>query len=236
MSTSEEYYKKKLYPFQDGILDIVRKSGTPFYLTGGTALSRRWFHHRYSEDLDLFVDDDPGFAAFVDRLFISLKEGERRGGFKLDEGRVRRSDSYAQLWLTDSRGEKLDLKVDLINDVASRVGEVEVDPVLGRVDNWRNILANKIAAISRYEPKDGADLWVIARNRPFEWREAVQNALRKEAGLDPVALHEIIRSIPEQELARVLWSFDVNLVAVRADLAAIAEDILYGKSNSLCPA
>jgi hypothetical protein len=57
-----------------------------------------------------------------------------------------------------------------------------------------------------------------------------------EAGLDPVALHEIIRSMPEQELARVLWSFDVNLGAVRADLAAIAEDILYGKSNSFCPA
>ncbi len=65
MSTSETYYKTKLYPFQDGILDIVRRSGTPFYLTGGTALSRRWFGHRYSEDLDLFVDSDPRYAAHV---------------------------------------------------------------------------------------------------------------------------------------------------------------------------
>jgi len=35
----------------------VKKSGTPFYLTGGTALSRGYFNHRYSDDLDLFVNN-----------------------------------------------------------------------------------------------------------------------------------------------------------------------------------
>ena len=27
----------------------------PFYLTGGTALSRCYYHHRYSEDLDRVI-------------------------------------------------------------------------------------------------------------------------------------------------------------------------------------
>ena len=43
MSTSEKYYRERLYPFQDGILRLVKKSATPFYLTGGTALSRRLY-------------------------------------------------------------------------------------------------------------------------------------------------------------------------------------------------
>ena len=65
---SEEYFTKKLHPLQDGILDIVKRSGTPFYLTGGTALSRGRYGHRYSEDLDLFVDNDSSYSVHVDTL------------------------------------------------------------------------------------------------------------------------------------------------------------------------
>ncbi len=32
-----------------------KKLETPFYLTGGTALSRHYFNHRYSDDIVLFV-------------------------------------------------------------------------------------------------------------------------------------------------------------------------------------
>lgn len=233
MNTSGEYFRTKLYPFQDGILAIVRKSGTPFYLTGGTALSRRWFHHRYSDDIDLFLDNDPGFAGHVDRLFTSLKQAEERGELRMDNARARRSSAHVQLWLVTGDREPIDLKVDLVNDVAPRVGDTEMDPVLGRVDGWRNILANKVAALSRYEPKDVADIWVIARNRRFSWREVVADAQRKEVGIDPVNLHEILRSAPEQELARVAWAAPVDLLAVQADLRKVAEDVLSGETNSL---
>jgi len=53
MSAFEKYYRENLYPFQDGILNIVRRLRLPFYLTGGTALSRHYFQHRYSEHLIL---------------------------------------------------------------------------------------------------------------------------------------------------------------------------------------
>ncbi len=234
MNTSEEYFTKKLYPFQDGILSIVKKSGTPFYLTGGTALSRRWFAHRYSEDLDLFVDADPRYSAHVDALFMSLKDAEKEGALVVDDERLRRSRWHTQLWVSRTvEGETIDLKVDLVNDTAPHVGDVEVDPVLGRADNWRNILSNKIAAVFRYEPKDVADIWIISRNRSFSWREIVSEALCKEGGVDPVALHDILRSVPERELARVAWSSPVDLKALLSDLAVIADDILFGRQNSL---
>ncbi|MBN1663686.1 MAG: nucleotidyl transferase AbiEii/AbiGii toxin family protein [Deltaproteobacteria bacterium] len=54
MKQSAKFYQETLYPFQDGILNIVKKLSTPFYLTGGTALSRHYFNHRFSDDLSLF--------------------------------------------------------------------------------------------------------------------------------------------------------------------------------------
>ena len=60
------------------------------------------------------------------------------------------------------------------------------------------------------------------------------DALRKEGGVDPVALHDILRSVPERELARVVWSSPINLEALLSDLSAIADDILYGRMNLLC--
>lgn len=56
MNVSGKYYEKSLYPLQNGVLSIVQNAaGTPFFLTGGTALSRYYTHHRYSDGLDFFV-------------------------------------------------------------------------------------------------------------------------------------------------------------------------------------
>ncbi len=41
-----------LYPFQDEVLNIINRVETGLYLTGGTAASRGYLDHRYSDDLD----------------------------------------------------------------------------------------------------------------------------------------------------------------------------------------
>jgi predicted nucleotidyltransferase component of viral defense system len=233
MGTSEAYFRTKLYPLQDGILDIVKRSGTPFYLTGGTALSRGRYGHRFSEDLDLFVDNDPYYASYVDALFALMKTAERAGRFVLDTGRLRRSEWHTQLWVSRMDGEVVDLKIDLVNDTGPHAGAPEINPELGRTDNWQNILANKVAALFRYEPKDASDIWIISRREIFDWREVISSASAKEGGVDPVALHDILRGVPEEELARVTWAVPVDLTAIRADLRTAAEDILFGRVNSL---
>lgn len=48
------YYEGRLYPLQDGLLEQVPTDR--LYLTGGTCLSRFYYHHRYSDDLDFFYD------------------------------------------------------------------------------------------------------------------------------------------------------------------------------------
>lgn len=55
------YYDTKLYPLQDEVLKKLKSLEQPFYLTGGTAVSRGYFHHRCSDDLDLFANNTDGF-------------------------------------------------------------------------------------------------------------------------------------------------------------------------------
>lgn len=56
-----DFYFHRLYPFQDQVLKILFPIDTKFYLTGETALSRAYLNHRFSDDLDFFVNDDPLF-------------------------------------------------------------------------------------------------------------------------------------------------------------------------------
>jgi len=125
----------KLFPFQDGVLSIVKGLNAPFYLTGGTALSRCYFNHRYSDDIDLFVNNEPRYAGMVESVVRALADAEQRGLFTIDHARQRRSENYFQMFLLKHEGEnKIDLKLELVNDSAVRYGELRIHPVLGRVD------------------------------------------------------------------------------------------------------
>ena len=84
MNVSAKYYEEKLYPLQNGVLNIVKSAKTPFFLTGGTALSRYYTHHRYSDDLDFFVNNDPEYTKHVDTILQKLIRAESKGVFRLD--------------------------------------------------------------------------------------------------------------------------------------------------------
>ncbi|HPG30304.1 MAG TPA: nucleotidyl transferase AbiEii/AbiGii toxin family protein [bacterium] len=71
-----EFYEQKLYAVQDIVLND--SNITNFYLTGGTALSRFYYNHRYSDDLDFFCDSikytENDFNVFVYKLLNSLEK------------------------------------------------------------------------------------------------------------------------------------------------------------------
>jgi len=56
------FYFDVLYPFQDRVLNVVNRIDTGFYLTDGTASSRGYLQHRFSDDLDFFLNDDDRFG------------------------------------------------------------------------------------------------------------------------------------------------------------------------------
>ncbi|HPC33894.1 MAG TPA: nucleotidyl transferase AbiEii/AbiGii toxin family protein [Syntrophales bacterium] len=210
----------------------MRQLNTPFYLTGGTALGRHYFHHRFSDDLDLFVNSEPDYSRHVAQILNALEENQKRLNFSIDYRRLRKEEHYAQIFLTQL-ADAADLKLDLINDIAVHYGELEHSETMGRIDSWRNILSNKLAAVFRYEAKDFADIWIIAKNKRIVWREIIVEAKTKEAGVDPLALQEILRSFPAEEVTAVKWNMHIDQENFVADLTTIADDIFQGKENSL---
>jgi len=233
MTESEKYYTEKLYPLQDGILNIVNRLKLPFYLTGGTALSRHYFHHRFSDDLDFFVNADPNFGRYVDAIFSAFEEEQHKGTFRIDTTTIFKRESSAQVFLVGSQGTRL--KIDLVNDIAIHYGDFLTDPILGRVDSWRNILSNKISALYRFEPKDIVDLWAIASHYSFSWKELFVEAISKELAVDPISATDILRGMPREYLNAIKWITDVEYAAFSKDIDVIATDILLGNDNTLSP-
>jgi len=87
------------------------------------------------------------------------------------------------------------LKVELIDDVPARVGDIRNHPVLGRLDTPENILANKITALlDRGEPKDLADIWGFCCQMELSLTEAITGAQGKAAGIFPVDLARLLLS------------------------------------------
>lgn len=230
MKESGEYYTKNLYPLQDGILNIVKELKLPFYLTGGTALNRNYFRHRYSDDIDLFVNKDINFNQHIEALYKVLQEKQRAGLFSIDYQRTRRSENFFQLFILK---EDVELKIDLVNDVASHYGDFINNHVLGKIDSLRNILSNKLSAIFRYEPKDVVDIWIICKNLKCNLREIIDEAKSKEAGVDPVAIYEILSSFPLDKLSIINWIEKPETEIFKKEIMQIAEDILHGRENSL---
>ncbi len=94
-----------------------------------------------------------------------------------------RDERFVRLFLVRP---DLSLKIEMVNDVPSRLGEVVIHPVLGRLDTAENILANKISAlIDREEPKDLADIWGFCTKLGLSIEQALEGAQGKAAGLFP---------------------------------------------------
>jgi len=139
------------------------------------------------------------------------------------------------IWIKDIREKFIYAQKALhgiVNEVAFRWGELNHFPLFSCVDNETNILSNKISCISRYEVKDIADIWVLAKRLSFSWRDIMSIAGQKSP-VDPVEVSKIIKTLPLEELKLIKWAFDVNLDEVYSDLQTIAGDILLGRPNTL---
>jgi nitrogen regulatory protein PII-like uncharacterized protein len=178
----------------------------------------------------LFVNKDINFNQHIEALYKVLQEKQRAGLFSIDYQRTRRSENFFQLFILK---EDVELKIDLVNDVASHYGDFINNHVLGKIDSLRNILSNKLSAIFRYEPKDVVDIWIICKNLKCNLREIIDEAKSKEAGVDPVALYEILSSFPLDKLSIIKWIEKPETEIFKKEIMQIAEDILHGRENSL---
>jgi hypothetical protein len=153
--------------------------GPKFFLTGGTALSAFYLHHRVSVDLDLFTLDE-----------LALREGEAvvpriAGDLGCRLGRSRRTEHFAQFLLEPESGDPL--LVELVRDFGPQYGE----PLVAEgvvVDSMVNIGANKLTAIlGRTEPKDFVDLYFLLQ-AGLDFDDLLVKAQTKDTGMQPFFL------------------------------------------------
>jgi len=209
------YYTNTLYPLQNKVLATIEALNLSFYLTGGTALSRGYYHHRFSDDLDLFVNQDPGFTLQANHLIQALAPFNPRV--------TSQSTHYYSLLIADK------LKIDLVNDTGKRLNKPISTQFFNQVDSWQNILANKLTALlGRDDPKDVVDIWIISQNNTLDWPNFFEAANSKAVGVFPPTIAEKLTTFPPELLKLIKWSPGIKPTKAnfKKDLESIVQDIL----------
>lgn len=227
MILPSQYYEEKLYPLQDGVMNTISKCGVRFFLTGGTALSRGYYNHRYSDDLDFFVNNDNEYLAQIKKVFFNLKDDGFFWNTNVDFISNETFTSFKVCW---NKSEAV-LKLDFVNDIASHFGEIIKTELFERTDSIRNILSNKLTALFRFAGKDVADIREIALRTKVDWQQIIQDARQKEAGIEIPIICDILKGMPQKEFETIAWVKKPDWQEFCNDIDRIVYDMLSGNTN-----
>lgn len=210
-----------MYELQDRVLACLKPLDQRFHLSGGTALARGYYSHRYSEDLDFFTNDAKEFELWRDRCLDALQRDATPAGLRLEI--ILRETRFGRAVLHGAAP----LKLEFVNDVPFRVGEPWNHPVLGLLDTKENILANKISAlIGREEPKDLADIYWLCCRDNLDLVAAIENAGGKAAGIFPPLVAQALMEGAQLGLSAVFWQQPPSERDFKAGLEGLAAKIL----------
>lgn len=131
-----------------------------FYLTGGTALAACYFNHRFSEDLDFFMYEEP------DKIFLHSFAEKIKEEVKADEIRYERLYDRNQFYFKIENGEEL--KIEFTKYPFKQLEEPLIWNGI-RTDSLRDVSVNKLMALlDRFDPKDFVDLFFILQEFKLE--------------------------------------------------------------------
>jgi predicted nucleotidyltransferase component of viral defense system len=221
---SENYYINNLYPFQDLVLKLVMKVDDTFYLTGGTALGRYYLKHRYSNDLDLFVNRENDFKQLSNKIISQLQNHFSEIEIAL------LSEDFARIFI---HNEEYPLKIEFVNDVLFHAGEIQSANFFHRIDSWENILSNKICALSRDEAKDVADLIFLSMKYNFTWETMINYARQKDTWVNEIEVSQSVYKFDTRRLIKINWIKEPDYENMQDVCKIIAKDIIDGGKNSL---
>lgn len=182
------------------LLNKIAESGflkNTFYLTGGTALAAFYLHHRYSEDLDFFSENefdilqvDVAFKAIRQELGITkidFQQSYNRNLFFLHIGKevIKAEFTYFPFPRIEKGNEEYGIQVDSLLDIAT----------------------NKLFTIyQRSQARDYIDLYAIVQHKGYSVEELVQKAKSKfDWHIDPLQLGtQFIKAKEAQDYPRMI--------------------------------
>ena len=126
-----------------------------FFLTGGTALSVFYLHHRLSDDLDLFTKDFSNLA----EIDFWIKTNWPKENVSIKE-----ASHFLSLLI---KNVKVDFVIDTLSIDEERERYMFENGRYLFVDTISNIVSNKFCTVvSRTEPKDYMDFYMILKSFP----------------------------------------------------------------------
>jgi predicted nucleotidyltransferase component of viral defense system len=157
-ATEEEkiFYEDILYPLQDKVLALLQTD--KFYLSGGTALSRWHYQHRYSDDLDFFFRGD---VFQKDEFSVVYREVVHRLAAHFSVDAVIDGEYFKRIFVVDKN---TTLKIEFIFENYPHCGNyLNVKNCL--IDSSENIAVNKITEVQdRKTVKDFVDLYFLLQD------------------------------------------------------------------------
>lgn len=172
-----------LTPLQHRVLSLLFQNGLAgrgFYLTGGTALSEFYLHHRCSDDLDFFTRKQGPLAQDFQHILDLVPSL----GLTITSKNPKSAEHL--IVFVSANDEQNHLKIEFARDVPARLAQPTVCEGV-TIDSFEDIATNKICAIlSRQpsEPKDFYDLYFILKESQFTLDYLISRAREKEALLD----------------------------------------------------
>jgi len=217
---------KKLYQLQDKFLDFWNNLNLPFYLTGGTALGRFYLNHRYSEDLDFFINQNKNYNEYI-KLFAKKLEDK----FIVNKKMSLKYDDYARFYINENN---TTLKIEFVNDVKYRSGKTN-NIYFGKIDTPINILSNKISTIlNRDEPKDIFDIILLSLNYKFNSKTVFFETKEKNI-INEIDVEKRINSFPISLFDGIGWFIQKPDNSIFSKyIKQIANDFITGSDNSIC--
>jgi len=154
-----------------------------FFLTGGTALSVFYLHHRRSNDLDFFT---------LKPIDLSEIDFNSKLIWKNSYTKIKESPHFLSMVIQNV---KVDLVIDPLSFKEARDRYFFDTHKFLVIDNIRNMVSNKFCTIaSRIEPKDFIDFYYINKILKIDSIQAVyEDARKKDAIFDdpPTVAYQI---------------------------------------------
>jgi predicted nucleotidyltransferase component of viral defense system len=173
-----------------------------FYLTGGTALSSWYLHHRESYDLDFFSERELNVSR-IGRWLTFNKE-------KIGYSKVIQREELAFLFYTFEYKNGRELKVDFAYFPSERINKDLLWQGL-HIDSLYDIAVNKLYAIaSSPRGKDYVDLYFILKDNDWSIQKLQADAGAKH-GIYTESIHlakQFLRVVEFLDLPKMLVPFD----------------------------
>jgi len=220
-------FYNRLYLLQDDALRAL-SGRTEFYLTGGTAISRFHYGHRYSDDLDFFLSYSKDFRGQSREVFKALKSSFPFAEMTMD------TETFIRIFV--GQNDELKLKIELVHDVEFHHGAFVSNEFYPLIDNPRNILSNKLSALNREAPKDVADIIEICTHEEFAWPDIFEEANQKDTWVNVISSIAVLSRMSIVELANVVqWIVRPDPMVLESRINTICSDIAKAGNNSLFP-